>query len=390
MYNANATYEENYANGPDARFLPTQHFPKVTYQGSPKYQFLGVPLHIPFGVPAGPLLNARFVKVALDAGFCLPTYKTVRSLPWKSNDWPNVLTIETQMKHLFSDQEAEVLGLPFRAKDYRDKELSISNSFGVPSQAPDIWAQDFKTLTPYSESPGHHVALSFQGSHLNSDLHKNAADAFHQDVKKTCALAMEAAQKTGFCLLEINLSCPNEASVPIYKNLKSAVATLKAGAQALQERNSNLAQKIKLIAKIGTMSDEDTNVFLSESASYIDGVSAINTVLAKIYNHNRTPALGSGAPTGGVCGHLIYEQGLRMMARLAERREKIGLKNTQLGLIGVGGVSTVEHFQSYRNTGADLVQAATGMMWNLELAQEIAQSLHVPFQNKDMGHATQQ
>lgn len=379
MYNANATYEENYANGPDARFLPTQYFPKVTYQGEPKYQFLDIPLHIPFGVPAGPLLNANFVKMALNAGFCFPTYKTVRSVQWKSNDWPNVLSIKTKMKSLFSEQEAEVLGLQFRGKDYSNKNLSISNSFGVPSQSPDIWTQDFASLATYAKRPGNHVALSFQGSHFNQNTQKNAADAFYHDVKKTCGMAFDAVQKAGFCLLEINLSCPNEAQQPIYKNLTSAVATLKNAALALREKNTHPTQKVKLIAKIGTLNDEETNIFLSEAAHYIDGVSAINTVLAKIYDHNGTPALGSGAPTGGVCGHLIYEQGLRMMSRLAERREKLGLKNTQLGFIGVGGVSQAEHFHSYRNAGADVVQAATGMMWNLNLAQEIAQSLHVPF-----------
>lgn len=42
-------------------------------------------------------------------------------------------------------------------------------------------------------------------------------------------------------------------------------------------------------------------------------------------------------------------------------------------IIGVGGVMTPEDYLEYKNAGADIVQSATGAMWNPYLAQEIKQ-----------------
>src|SRR5438552_3013276 len=121
MYDANQSYLKNYQDGPNPKFVAGRRFPKIQYRGEPQFNFLGAPLFIPFGVPAGPLLNASFVQVALNAGFCLPTYKTVRSCAWPSHPWPNVLKIESKNGH--------VVGHPFSQNDYKQKNLSISNSF---------------------------------------------------------------------------------------------------------------------------------------------------------------------------------------------------------------------------------------------------------------------
>lgn len=41
--------------------------------------FFGFKVNSPFGIPAGPLINGNFVKAALNKGFDICTYKTVRS-----------------------------------------------------------------------------------------------------------------------------------------------------------------------------------------------------------------------------------------------------------------------------------------------------------------------
>ena len=61
-----------------------------------------------------------------------------------------------------------------------------------------------------------------------------------------------------------------------------------------------------------------------------------------------------------------------MVKRLAVIRKKMG---ADFAVIGVGGVMTPGDFMEYKNAGADVVQSATGAMWNPELAQEIKQSL---------------
>ena len=61
----------------------------------------------------------------------------------------------------------------------------------------------------------------------------------------------------------------------------------------------------------------------------------------------------------------------RVIRRLDGLRTKLGLSYE---IIGVGGVMTVEDFQEYREAGADIVQSATGAMWNPDLAIDIKNS----------------
>ena len=377
MYDANLTYEENYTNGPFPFLLKENKFPKIKYLNKPKYQFLGIPLHIPFGVPAGPLINSKYVQVALDAGFCFPIYKTVRSQFWPCNSWPNILSVQSHNNFLNAKEKNEVFGTPFHENNYKESQtLSISNSFGVPSQIPQIWSEDFYSLKNYSEKLGYHIGLSFQGSKKNAPSEKEGQKLFFEDTQQTYEQAMNAVTQTGFHLLEVNLSCPNEKSVPIYKNLPYAIKLLSEIKRITKQNN-----KIKLIAKIGVLSPEETNYFMSESNQYIDGISAINTISADILSENKMPALGNGSISGGVCGKLILNEGLKMSNLLAETRLKLGLKKENFGLIGVGGVMNTNNFNSYLNTGVDVVQAATGMMWNLNFANEVASCLGVTFTN---------
>ncbi len=378
MYNSSASYEENYANGPDAKFLIGREFPIIKYTEKPAYEFLGIPLHIPFGVAAGPLLNASYVKAVLNAGFSMPVYKTVRSRAWECNKWPNILSISSKHQSLFSDKNNEVIGVPFQKEDYLSRRRSISNSFGVPSKTVDIWKKDFQSLAPYIKNLGSHVVLSFQGSRDDKLTAKETKEAFYKDIENTVKLVSECLNTTGFSIMEINLSCPNEVYAPLYKDLPSAIEAVKCARRVLTEQSSN----IKLVAKIGVLTPEETNQFLSETAGVLDAFSAINTVSANIRTLNGRIALGSGSLSGGVCGSLIFEQGLSMVSLLAETRVKLGIKKNEFGIIGVGGVVSAKEFQSYLSAGADVVHAATGMMWNLDLASEIANSLHVPFEKR--------
>ena len=57
-----------------------------------------------------------------------------------------------------------------------------------------------------------------------------------------------------------------------------------------------------------------------------------------------------------------------MVKRLHAIREE---KEMNFAIIGVGGVMVPEDYEEYKEAGADLVQSATGAMWNPYLAQEI-------------------
>ena len=270
--------------------------------------------------------------------------------------------------HLEANNINRVIGTNLTKEDFSNQSLSISNSFGVPSQEPKIWGEDFGRINPKIMSScreGFHVALSFQGSRVGQN-------DFYSDVEKIAHLSASTASKNQFSLLEINLSCPNESSVPIYKSLEDSVKTLKAAHSVISQ-----FKNMKLIAKIGVMNQEELFAFMGETAPYLNAISAINTVSSQIVTESGEIALGSGSLTGGVCGRLILSEGLNMMDRLAFVREKLGLNKEKFGLVGVGGVMNFDHYMSYINAGADLVQSATGMMWNLDLAKEIAENLKV-------------
>ena len=76
FYNPRLSYEENYQKGPFGDF--TQK-PEISIVNQPSVHFLGNKINLPFGIPAGPLLNGKYVKAALDWGYDLCVYKTVRT-----------------------------------------------------------------------------------------------------------------------------------------------------------------------------------------------------------------------------------------------------------------------------------------------------------------------
>jgi dihydroorotate dehydrogenase (NAD+) catalytic subunit len=93
IYDPARTYEENYDQGPFGAFADTEPY---TNEGEPQHTVLGHPVYEPFGIPAGPLLNARYVEAALARGFDVVTYKTQRTAQFPVNAFPNVLYADIQ------------------------------------------------------------------------------------------------------------------------------------------------------------------------------------------------------------------------------------------------------------------------------------------------------
>jgi len=93
FYDPTKSYYDNYTDGPFGLFADGTIFKD---EGEKAYEFYGHKIHTPFGIPAGPLLNAKYVKAALDKGFDLPIYKTVRSGNHGSHEYPNVVPIDIE------------------------------------------------------------------------------------------------------------------------------------------------------------------------------------------------------------------------------------------------------------------------------------------------------
>ena len=112
--------------------------------------FLGQPVNLPFGIPAGPLLNSRFTTAAFHMGFDLATYKTVRSRAWGCNPFPNVLAVHPKSADGSLTPGSAELDEGVLADTNYEQPISISNSFGVPRRA---LTSGSRTCAPPSRPP---------------------------------------------------------------------------------------------------------------------------------------------------------------------------------------------------------------------------------------------
>src|SRR3989344_8035070 len=128
LYNIYKTYDQNFDLGP----LGLKKLKKPIFKSTkPKYSFLGFPVNLPFGIPAGPLLNSKFIKGAFDFGFSVATYKTVRSDIFPCHPYPNILYVDSPDE--LHPQVNPRLNTNMYSPENISK-ISITNSFGVPSK----------------------------------------------------------------------------------------------------------------------------------------------------------------------------------------------------------------------------------------------------------------
>lgn len=339
FYNPTLSYEDNYNQGPFGSFADNQQPSIPPVQAT---QFFGLSVNTPFGIPAGPLLNEKYITAAFRHGFDLCTYKTVRTQAHKSHPLPNVLAIHPQGK--LTSHIDTVL-----ADNNYQQPLSITNSFGVPSFTPDIWQPDMAKAVQ-SAGQGQVLIGSFQGT---QGIGK---------IEDDYALAARLVAETQAPVLEANLSCPNEGAHKLlcfdFDKVERIAHAIKT---AVPER--------PLIMKLAYFSDEQILMNLLKRIGHIvDGFSTINTLSARPVNQQGQPALSADRPEGGVCGDAIRWAGLDMIQRLSHLRANMELDFT---IIGVGGVSSPAHYQQYLTAGADAVMSATGAMWNPYLAIDI-------------------
>jgi dihydroorotate dehydrogenase len=347
FYDPARSYSENYERGPFGAFAEPVAFAQPS---APQFRFLGQRVHTPFGIPAGPLLNGRYVRAALDLGFDIPVYKTVRSRRYAAHDWPNVLPV-----NLRGDLRPET-GRVTTQRDYTAP-LSITNSFGVPSFAPEVWQPDMHAAAAYAR-PGQMVVGSFQGTLPDA----GGAAAYIADFAATASLVRD----TGVHAIEANLSCPNEGTAHLLCFDTHRAATV---CEAIRKEVDRTPLMVKVAYFERGENDARLCEFLRTVGPMVDAIAAINTISAEVVDARGEQALpGAGRLRSGVCGAAIRWAGLEMTTRLVRLREELGLS---FAVVGTGGVTVAEDFALYRAAGADAVMSATGAMWNPLLAQQV-------------------
>jgi dihydroorotate dehydrogenase len=350
FYDPEKSYQDNFTSGPFGDFADQK---VCATTSEPTFMFLGQKVHTPFGIPAGPLINGNFVQAALDHGFDIATYKTVRTHPYPCHPWPNVLAV-----HIPADLTLEMASGTLIADHTYEEPLSITNSFGVPSFDPDVWQPDLARVVAGTRV-GQVVVGGFQGTKTSDGNVESYIDDFR--------VGARLLKETGVKVIEVNLSCPNEGT--------SHLLCFDI------ERSATVAHAIKsevgdtpLIVKIAHYKDDDAlRQFVREVGGVADGISAINTIAAEIVDEAGAQALpGEGRLRSGVCGHSIKWAGVEMVQKLKSLREELNLRYT---IVGVGGVTVPADYHEYIDAGADAVMSATGAMWNPYLAQDIKKTL---------------
>lgn len=352
FYNPNKSYEDNYNEGPFGGFADTS---PINQPGEPQHDFLGEKVYLPFGIPAGPLLNSKFCKGAFENGFDIAVYKTVRSGIYQTHPWPNVLSVKIDGDLTIEKSTGNLL-----ADNNYSEPLSITNSFGVPSKDPSVWQEDVKKAISYAKK-GQVLVLSFMGTVKEGQTPEEYVADF--------ALAARLAKQTGAKIYEINLSCPNIGNEGLVcYNLEMTEKVTEAVRRELGDS--------PLVLKVGYYtSDSDLEKLVDIASKYAEVISAINTITAGIVDKDGKQAL-PGNPVrfrSGVCGAAIKWAGLETVQRL---KKIIKEKGVDVKVDGVGGVTQPEDYFEYIDAGADAVMSATGAMWNPDLAKEIKKQLH--------------
>lgn len=346
FYDPAKSYEENYDRGPFGTFADGVR----VEPGVPRFDFHGIKINYPLGIPAGPLLNSAYCKAAFEKGFDIAVYKTVRSGFFPSHPHPNVLAI-----HPNGDLTLEAIKQPVIADTEYTEPLSITNSFGVPSKEAAVWQEDVRRAIGAARE-GQVLVLSFMGTVRPAQTQQEFID--------DCVATGSLAAETGAKVLETNLSCPNIGNEGLVCYNLDVTEQVAKGIRSV-------IGNTPLILKVGYYhADADMERLAEIVDAYADGVSGINTLAAEVRDSEGNQAL-PGSPArlrSGVCGAGIKWAGLDFVRRMKAIRDKRGFN---FSIEGVGGVTVPSDFKEYRDAGADVVMTATGAMWNGYLAKEI-------------------
>lgn len=345
-YDISKTFRENFKRGPFVKVS----IPQREVGGSP-YKLLDFEINYPLGIPAGLLLNSRWVNSFAKWGFDILTYKTVRSKHKESYPFPNCIYID--IDHQLSSSEIERPLVQKEQAVYSDK-ITITNSLGVPSEEPSQWQADVQKAKGYL-SKGQILIVSVVGTFEDNGSFKK----FNEDFARCAKLAEEA----GADVIELNFSCPNSPASEgeIFTDAKLSAEISKAVKRSIRK---------PVFIKIGYFLKPDAmSKVIEANAPFVDGIVSINTLKASVVKRDGiTPALGIGREKSGVCGWAIKSCGLAQAEALVSLREK---EKYDFRIIGVGGVMTLADIEDYLNTGVDAVQSCTGAMFYPDLAYRV-------------------
>ncbi len=346
IYHFDKTYQWNYENGPDF----SGDFPEIFEE--PSYRLLGFSLNSPIGIPAGILLNSRWVATYARLGFDILTYKTVRTRLRPAYPLPNwvFLDCESQLQPGHT-QPLTAYPMPNRSLD----QLTSAICFGMPSASPEIWRKDV-TVAKASLKPGQVLIVSVVGT--PTDLPD--IDALATDYALCARWAVEA----GADIVEANLSCPNVSTMEglIYQD-SEAVCLVG------QRMRKAIPSKTPLLLKIGVLPDADAYMkFLEKTRNIADGIVLVNSITRRVHNRDGSPTFGQERETAGVVGWAVRNQCLDHTRMILAARQAIGSSQV---ILSAGGILSEEASASYLDAGSDAILLGSAPVFEPYLAIKI-------------------
>ena len=334
-YDRHRSYDWNYDHAPDPVELDVAPV-------SGDWAFCGIHVSSPLGVPAGPLLNGRWILYYASLGFDVLTYKTVRSRFRPCYTLPNLQPIECGQ---LNGSEGELA-----ATDHMTGSWAVS--FGMPSQEPSVWREDIERTRKQLASQKV-LSVSVVGTVQDGWTTDDLAHDYAQCAK----WAVEA----GADCVETNFSCPNVLTCDGQLFQNPAQASMVA--QAVRERIGTTPY----VVKVGHVTQRsDAEALLKALSPIVTAIALTNSVATRVRD-DRNELLFDGQPRG-ICGQAILDASIHQTRLFQEVIQEHALTTE---LIGVGGVRDADHVRKYLQAGAHAVHLATAAMVNPGVALEI-------------------
>ncbi len=166
--------------------------------------------------------------------------------------------------------------------------------------------------------------------------------------------------------IELNVSCPNVRDGIHFGSNPSALAELVRACKAVSSK--------PLIVKLSPNVSDIVKLASTAEEAGADALSMINTLLGmRIDLHNRRPILARGS--GGLSGPAIKPVAIRMIYEVS--------RATNIPIIGMGGIMSVDDVIEFLLAGASAVAIGTANFINPMIAPEIISALGPRLQ--DMG-----
>ncbi len=326
-----------------------EHAPEVVGVDVPSYpgpmggwRFLGMEVGSPLGIPAGPLLNGKWVLYYASLGWDVLTYKTVRRKERACYGMPNLCPVRC----------VPLTGGEERLEASEEMKGSWAVSYGMPSAAPEVWRKDVEE-TKERLGEGKVLSVSVVGTMEDGwGLEELGADY---------AWCGKMAKESGADCVEANFSCPNVSTCDgqLYEKAEDAGMVAKMIREAIGAT--------PLILKIGHVDEvKEVGRLLDAVGEIVDGLAMTNSVAAMVVD-------GKGnfyfnGERRGICGAGTREASLRQTRMFAKL---IGERGLDVNVIGVGGCETADHVEAYLEAGAESVHMATRAMTHPGAAMEI-------------------